>query len=226
MKRSFFVIFFTIFIAFNVFTQDIKNAINDYFSYEVHEKNEYWKFCCSSFLKENNKDIKFYGYANLFDDDISTAWAEGASGSGINEYLLIPFYKQDESMFSYKKKKNINIKLQINNGYCKDEALFKKNNRVKKAKVTFYDVPLNSDINNMFVDGDAAVILEKIVELKDSQEKQEFEFETKLVNNETYGIPFTLLKFEILEVYKGTDYDNTAISEIEIYGEYSSNIEN
>ena len=44
MKRSFFVIFFAIFIALNVFTQDIKNAINDYFSYEVHKKNEYWKF--------------------------------------------------------------------------------------------------------------------------------------------------------------------------------------
>ena len=75
-------------------------------------------------MKENNKDIYFYGYNNLFDKDISTAWVEGVDGSGINEYLLIPFYKQDESMFSYKKKKNINIQLQINNGYCKNESLF------------------------------------------------------------------------------------------------------
>ena len=223
MKKKVLASFFSFFIIFSVFPQSIKNAINDYFSYEVHEKNEYWNYCCSSFLKENNKDIYFYGYNNLFDNDISTAWVEGVDGSGINEYLLIPFYKQDESMFSYKKKKNINIQLQINNGYCKNESLFYKNNRVKKIKITIYDIPLNSDLNNMFVDGEPTVIFEDIIELQDSIEKQEFNFQTKLVNYDSYCIPFTLLKMEILEVYKGTDFDDTAISEIEVFGEYITN---
>lgn len=223
MKKKLLIIVVLMIIAFSVFPQNIKNAVNDYFSYEVHEKNGYWKDCCSSFLKENNKDIYFYGYNNLFDKDISTSWVEGVNGSGINEYLLIPFFKQDESMFSYKKKKNINIKFQINNGYCKNESLYKKNNRVKKVKITVYDIPLNSDINNMFVDGDPVVIFEKIIELQDTSEKQEFNFQTKLVNYDSYCIPFTLIKMEILDVYKGTDFDDTAISEIEVFGEYITN---
>lgn len=222
-KKFFLFIIFSIFIVFDVFTQNINNAINDYFSYDVHEKNGYWKYCCSSFLKDKNKDIYFYGYKNLFDKDISTSWVEGSEGSGINEYLLIPFFKQDESMFSYKKKKNININFQINNGYCKNESLFKKNNRVKKIKITVYDIPLNSNLNSMFVDGEPAIIFEKIIELQDSSEKQEFNFQTKLVNYESYCIPFTLLKMEILDVYKGTDYNDTAISEIEVFGEYIYN---
>ena len=131
MKKKVLASFFSFFIIFSVFPQSIKNAINDYFSYEVHEKNEYWNYCCSSFLVERNKDKFIYGYRNLFDNDISTAWVEGVDGSGINEYLLIPFYKQDESMFSYKKKKNINIQLQINNGYCKNESLFYKRIKCK-----------------------------------------------------------------------------------------------
>lgn len=176
-------------------------------------------------MKESAKDFHSYGYNNLFDKDISSSWVEGAEDSGINEYLLIPVYKEDESMFSYRKKKSINVKFQINNGYCKNESLFKKNNRVKKAKITIYDVPLNADLNNMFVDGEPLTIVEEIIELKDSMENQEFIFHTKLVNTDSYCIPFMLLKFEIIEVYKGTDFDDTAISEIEVYGEYVSSDE-
>lgn len=224
MKKSFLIIFFVL-LYIKVFSLDIKHVVNDYFSFEVHEKNEYWKYCCSSFLKESAKDFHSYGYNNLFDKDISSSWVEGADDSGINEYLLIPVYKEDESMFSYRKKKSINVKFQINNGYCKNESLFKKNNRVKKAKITIYDVPLNADLNNMFVDGEPLTIVEEIVELKDSMENQKFIFHTKLVNTDSYCIPFMLLKFEIIEVYKGTDFDDTAISEIEVYGEYVSSDE-
>lgn len=74
-----------------------------------------------------------------------------------------------------------------------------------------------------FVDGEPTVIFENIIELQDSIEKQEFNFQTKLVNYDSYCIPFTLLKMEILDVYKGTDFDDTAISEIEVFGEYITN---
>ena len=107
MKKKVLASFFSFFIIFSVFPQSIKNAINDYFSYEVHEKNEYWNYCCSSFLVERNKDKFIYGYRNLFDNDISTAWVEGVDGSGINEYLLI-IYEYVSSHIAY------NIKFLVN----------------------------------------------------------------------------------------------------------------
>ena len=81
----------------------------------------------------------------------------------------------------------------ISNGYMKSEETWKNNNRVKKLKLYVNDVPFG------------------ILNLKDSRTDQYFEMGTLGHNKNGTDL---ILKFEILEVYKGSKYNDTAITEI------------
>ena len=81
----------------------------------------------------------------------------------------------------------------ISNGYMKSEETWKNNNRVKKLKLYVNDVPFG------------------ILNLKDSRTDQYFEIGTLGHNKNRTDL---ILKFEILEVYKGSKYNDTAITEI------------
>jgi hypothetical protein len=83
--------------------------------------------------------------------------------------------------------------IRINNGYKKSKNLYTANNRVKNIKITFSDGS------------------ELIKELKDDYSKIEtFKLE---IEKEVEWIKFT-----ILDVYKGSKYDDTCISGIEVLG--------
>ncbi|MGB4774575.1 MAG: hypothetical protein WBP45_05355 [Daejeonella sp.] len=79
------------------------------------------------------------------------------------------------------------------NGYMKSETAWKNNNRVKKLK--------------LFINNKAAGVLN----LEDSRSNQEFKVGTLGRNPDKKDL---VLKFEILEVYKGEKYNDTAITEI------------
>ena len=81
----------------------------------------------------------------------------------------------------------------ISNGYMKSEETWKNNNRVKKLKLYVNGVPFG------------------ILNLKDSRTDQYFEVGTLGHNKNGTDL---ILKFEILEVYKGNKYNDTAITEI------------
>jgi len=78
---------------------------------------------------------------------------------------------------------------EIMNGYAKDNYVFTANNRVKKLEVQFPD---GSD---------------EVATLKDTQNWQKIEFPAKKTNN---------LKFVIKDIYKGSKYSDTCISNIRI----------
>lgn len=80
----------------------------------------------------------------------------------------------------------------ILNGYVKTAKAWKENSRVKKLKVYYNNTPI------------------AILNLEDSRSLQSFDIG---VVGRLEGKSWTL-KFEILEVYKGTKYRDTAISEI------------
>lgn len=212
--------------AFELSNNSIKTILNNYY-YKDNRFKDDWKEGRSSTLIENGKIDDFYERKKMFDKDISTSWVEGAAGDGIGEYFLSTISNINEygisTSFNYRRKRKINIHLNLINGYCKNESLFKKNNRVKKAKITIYDIPLNAGVDTMFVDGEPIIILNDIIELDDSMDSQEFIFETRLANTNSYCTPVVLLKFEILDIYKGSDYDDTAIAEVELFGEYIFN---
>ena len=66
------------------------------------------------------------------------------------------------------------------------------------------------------------LIYDSLIELKDTMELQEFDLPLKLRNDYVTSSPLLVLKITIADIYPGTDYDNTCISEINVYGEYVS----
>ena len=84
-------------------------------------------------------------------------------------------------------------KIIISNGYIKSDAAWKNNNRVKKLKFSLNGKPFG------------------ILNLEDSKSDQTFDLGTFGHNKNGTDL---VLKFEILEVYKGEKYNDTAITEI------------
>ncbi len=82
--------------------------------------------------------------------------------------------------------------IKIDNGYCKSVGLYNKNNRVKKIKIEFSDgTVVEGDLSGEYGVTDEIVLDEPVI--------------------------CTEVKFEILEVYKGTEYKDTCINEISFY---------
>ena len=203
---------------------EIAEAINDYYSYNVSIKGKQWKKGRSSVLIEKGKAEDTYELSKLDDNDLSTAWVEGVKGDGVGEYVLQSISGLDNDGchvgFDYDIGKNIEINLIINDGFCKNKILFEKNNRVKKAKITIYDVPLVVGQNNTYVKAEPTILCDSIIDLADTMDEQKFKFIIRLRGDYPNSEPEVLLKFTILDVYKGTSYDDTCISEMHVYGEY------
>ena len=142
----------------------------------------------SSYLSQNDlRVIANYHPYYLIDNDPNTAWVEGASGSGIKETVLMWVAIPQ----------NATIKIAIRNGFQKTGELFYKNNRVKELEVTFM-------LGNLY----DAEYLSKIYTLEDITGWQIIEFKSE---KECRYIAFT-----IHSVYRGTTYDDTCISDINI----------
>ena len=125
-------------------------------------------------------------------------------------------------IFNYQEsieKDGIQFFLSVNNGYCKSENLFLKNNRVKKAKIVFYDTPISVGQNSTKIKDEPIIIYENIIDFKDSIDKQNFSFIINTRDDNIYSSPFIVMQLIILDIYPGSDYDNTCISEIKVYGE-------
>ena len=146
----------------------------------------------SSYLKSNDANINYLP-ENAHDFSFETAWVEGVKGYGIGEYLTY-YFRQTSPRIT---------KVIVANGYVKSEKAYRENSRVKKLKMYIDDKPF------------------AILNLEDSRRTQIFEFEPIGRQppiegnwNELNKLPNWTLKFEILEVYNGDKYDDTAISEI------------
>ena len=147
----------------------------------------------SSYLKSQSSNN--YEPKNAHDLNYKNAWVEGSSGYGIGEYLLYSFSAASPRITEVK----------VVNGYVKSEFSYFNNSRVKKLKMYINDKPY------------------AILNLKDAIATQIFEVEpigeSDRENLESLNKkPDFTLKFEILEVYKGTKWDDVAISEIYFSG--------
>lgn len=175
-----------------------------------------------------------YGAHNLFDHDSTTCWAEGVSGDGIGELLYIGFEENIQSIV-------------IVNGYSKTKNLFYKNNRVKEIKFSIF-VGINKPgyVSEICVFYDAIKFKQDtIIQLEDTMAPQEiaFPFNWEELNQfkksslqmfvkdhtkelEDLGIEEGelnvqyIMLLEIVDVYKGSKYEDTCISDIWFsYGE-------
>lgn len=132
-----------------------------------------------------------YEAKNAHDLSYKTAWVEGVSGYAIGEYLEYHFAPESPRI----------TKIIVVNGYVKTKSAYNNNSRVKKLKVYANDKPY------------------AILNLKDVIAEQIFEIEP-IGNSNRKDLdklktqPDWIIKFEILEVYKGLKYDDVVISEI------------
>jgi hypothetical protein len=142
----------------------------------------------SSLISKGNYS---YGPENAYDNNYKTAWVEGAADYGIGEYLEFSFPSETPRI----------TKIIVVNGYVKSKAAWEANSRVKKLKLYINNEPY------------------AILNLKDERAEQSFNVAPLGNSNRDNSKklrsgPAWTLKFEILEVYKGTKYGDTAISEI------------
>lgn len=124
-----------------------------------------------------------YKVENVIDDNPSTAWIEGVSDDGIGQFI----------QFSSNNTFRVD-KIDIINGFSKNQKTYMKNNRVKKVIIEFSD---NS---------------QQVYELEDNN----MEYQTIDIG----GINTNSVKVIIQEVYtNGRVYKDTCISEISVYGQ-------
>lgn len=139
----------------------------------------------SSDLPAHKENIYIPDMAQDF--DVTTAWVEGAKDYGIGEFLEYTF-----DMTAIEEHHLGINKIILANGYKKTKKTWEENSRVKKLKMYVDDTPYAT------------------LELLDA-----FEFQT--IDIGTIMLPqkkVMKMKFEIVEVYPGTKYKDTAISEL------------
>lgn len=140
---------------------------------------------------ENNYKIE-----NIHDLDLTTAWIEGKPDYGIGEFLTIEFnWKEEYEGFG--KVYNFHGIIEIFNGYCKSEKIWAENSRIKTLKMYYNEQPIC------------------IIELVDTWQYQQLDLK-KFFTFPKYKINAKdgdKLKFEIIDVYKGTKFKDTGLSE-------------
>ena len=148
----------------------------------------------TTFLHDSKQPFR-YSPGKAFDDDITTSWVEGVKGSGIGEKIAFNMDKKTHT-------------ISVLPGYGV-EKYFRKNNRVKQARLTVYTIGSQATVYSV-----AVFIKEKIYELvlnfEDSMRFQNFK-----VDLPESGVAL----LEITAVYTGTAYDDTCMAEISLYGE-------
>lgn len=146
-----------------------------------------WHTKASSSLKaqgNNNYDV-----SNIDDFRVNTAWVAGTKGYGIGETITYTFTKGDFDKAKIGNRINFNGFL-ILNGYCKNKKVWMENSRVKRVRISHNKKPLYEAM------------------VHDSMNLQEIDFDN------VYLKPWDTVTVTILEVYPGTKYKDTAISEL------------
>ena len=164
------------------------------------------KYSTSSTLTDNTKNN--YSVENLNGMSYFSSWVEGKEGYGIGETITVEMSTWNEfaegsfeagrylpegghwgKIDEYTSEFN---GIFIINGYASSEDLYNKNSRVKKLKLIIDDKE------------------EYILELEDTSKPQIFDVNYEITTKDK-AMPIKA-KFEILEVYEGTVYQDTALS--------------
>jgi len=190
-----------------------KQALTREIVNEHWEDISYWEHGISSKLIEEGYN---YAWESIRDKDFSTAWVEGSCDDGIGEWVIIPI-KGNYQYLNYENNilnKKLNVNLRINNGFCKNEKTFYNNNRVKKAKITIYEVPLRTGQHKTYALEEPCIMYEAEILLEDTMNQQNFSFTCSPKAPFLEGHLYLYVQLTILDVYLGEKYQDTCISEM------------
>ncbi len=169
-----------------------------------------------------------YGVTNLFDGSTETAWVEGEEDYGSTSYLLITLPEGTDS-------------LDIHNGLGKSNELFRKNNRVKEISITlyaaysppghvtekswwlFYAWPVTENRSHTLEDRAGFQRLDLDLDWNNIKKKGKELIAEKAKEYPRKGAHREyILKMEIKSVYRGSKWNDTCISEIQLDGKSNS----
>ena len=148
-----------------------------------------------------------YSPGQIGDNDPTTAWVEGVPGYGIGQAIIIPCL-------------DLKKPVEIWAGYGKSENLHQFNSRPSKIRLAIIQSKPGDPTQYGTWYDDLFIIEDKVVELKDVNGYQVIELPEFTVDefwNEDYeeNIEYKyFLGIEIIDVYKGTKWDDTCISEV------------
>ena len=211
------------------------------FNANMHEDGWIWKEGRSSALVEKGKSADFYEITKLSDTFIdegkiffdepmpipipTTSWVEGVAGDGIGEWVIIPVKPRNddvaERLANRKIRYPLTVRLFVCNGYQKSLDLYRKNNRVREAKISVYAAAMSFGQDDAYLLWNPDCVYEETITLNDDIIKNPI-----CLNYHTEDFSITLpekyrtehcelyLKLEIRSVYKGTKYSDTCISEM------------
>ena len=131
----------------------------------------------SSVLKATSSNS--YRATNLLDGDLATAWEEGAAGPGLGEWVRFEF---SEPL--------VIARIEIANGYQKDEERFLGNPRIKSMKVEY---------SNGVV---------QLIDLADATDYQSINATSE---------PVEWFKLIVVSVYPGETWEDAALSEVRVF---------
>ena len=160
---------------------------------EIPDDEEYVAWTCK------------YSIGNIGDDNTATAWVEGIDGYGVEEVLIVPCL-------------NLNQPVKIWAGYGKSESSFANNSRPKQVRIIVVQAEIEGVSQYGTIYKNLRMVSQSQVELKDVNEYQTLEtpyYKASSYEFESEQRDYTyFLGLEILDVYKGTKWDDTCISEI------------
>lgn len=186
-------------------------------SYEDYSKRDFkeqvedglwstiWQRNLTSFkiTSKTSSTLKGYSSTNLFDKTPYTAWVEGVNGDGFNEWVTV---KLDAEKHSPSSTPFTIHWIGIIPGYAKSQKTWEENNRVKSALLVIYSP--------------GAPRWPYVVcrlKFKDYNGLQVFHLSNELAAPNMDPMAKTLW-LVIEEVYKGTKYSDTCISEMVVRG--------
>ncbi|HDS02438.1 MAG TPA: hypothetical protein ENN72_01860 [Firmicutes bacterium] len=173
-----------------------------------------------------NEEGQNYSGENLFDGYAGSSWVEGAKGDGIGESLTMAVSERTDA-------------LALINGYAASKALFRKNNRLKSIQITiergyspegyvtekgraFFLFPMTSSVRLEIADHPRLQSLALPLDWESIRNEEQKTDELWAAFAEKTGHPqkaqtFYFLTMTIKEVYPGSVWTDTCLSELRAY---------
>lgn len=210
------ILFFISLVSTHVYAQDLEtikakqvDENSDLFENDIekYKTNEFWGiwtmpigYPFSTSELKSQKELS-YNVKNLCDYDLNTAWIEGKpdNGNGVKFGFVIDFPENTAYAGAYQFFGQVNLF----NGYCKSIKAWKENSRIKVLKAYYNDIPIC------------------YIELLDTWHFQYFDIAKFFKNKRDkkfMDAPYEIvdgdkLTFEIISVYPGSKYKDTALTE-------------
>lgn len=176
-----------------------------------HPDNKDYNLKKISYSIDSSGSNKKYSAINVFDEDLKTAWVENDSGYGAGEWIRLKINNE----YKYNKGNYTTYgDIIIFPGYGKSTEFFYQNNRLKSALLFV------ATTDSTYTDEDESGKIKEIKKVVHSK-RLIFEDEPKyhLFSLPEYpdleGTQFIFMLF-IEDVYKGSKYNDTCISEIQL----------